>query len=415
MNKPKSLIVIGAGISGVSAFISAVQSEDFNHITIIDPMGVCKGSGFSTFSDKMLCNTPVNLNSVNASNFLDFYQYCIQMGHPYKKEDFVPRSLFLEYVVSRFEKYLGVFKNRGGSVDIIEDKAVAIDYVNKEVLTKESGHYSFGNCIICLGPTQPSGYSIESGSLLNIKSATIFGSKLSAIDLAIFLCSKGIKVEMVSPSGELPNVRSRLHESTINDLTIEEQIRKVSKESKDKNYSKLSVSEKLNKDISDSESNQWQDLIGFGLQEIINNDSPYLKRLLTLAPQVVKRYICSFPYKNALLVQKYMNSGLLSISKGDKSSYKNNTVDWHQFVDCSDYLLPSLIVRDNLIHIRYTDSREVGLEVGGLTKYDIYTSGSLNREVDLVVNYIRYLTQDNHKKINAMNIKREFASENMCS
>ncbi|CAK2772139.1 FAD-dependent urate hydroxylase HpyO FAD/NAD(P)-binding domain-containing protein [Vibrio crassostreae] len=386
----------------------------FDHITIIDPLGVCKGSGFSTFSDKMLCNTPVNLNSVDGNNLLDFYQYCIRMGHPHKKEDFAPRSLFLEYVVSKFEEYLGLFESRGGCIEFVKDKAVAIDYVDKEVLTKESGHHIFGNCIICLGPTRPSGYGIESDSLPEIKSATIFGSKLSAIDLAIFLCSKGIKVEMVSPSGELPNVRSRLHESAPSGSSIEELVRQVSKESKDKSYANLSVAEKLNKDISDSESNQWQDLISCGLQEIMNNGSPYLERLLALAPQIVKRYICSFPYQNALLVQQYMSGGLLSISKGNKSAYKRNAVDGHLFVDGGDSLFPTLTVGGNLIYIRYMESAEVGLDVGDLTKYGIYTSGSLNREVDLVVNYIRYITQDNHKKIKAMNIKREFASENMC-
>ncbi|TFH89419.1 FAD/NAD(P)-binding protein [Vibrio ouci] len=411
--KVKHLAIVGGGVAGISAYISAIRSGAFNRITVFDACGVGKGSGLSAFSDRMLCNTPVELNSIDADNVMDFYHYCVRQGYACTPQDYVPRSLFVEYLVRTFEQHRRQFDAQCGRTEVVNLSVNAINHQTREIITSSGQRYPYDNCLLCLGPTRPSAYDVDQSEVENAKNAVVFGTKLSAIDLSIYLCSKGVHTTMVSPSGELPSVRTRLYERRDGPRFSERVALRQLREAKSLEYRKLNAYSKLTRDIHESGTNTWQDMIGDMLQRNMHKPTPLIRRTLMLAPRIIKRYLSAFTYGNAVLIQQFIDQGLLTILKGNKYDYlspKERTLH----LDGGDALLPQLTMNDHVVQITYEPSSKVNVDVETLSRYGIYASGALNRDVDLVVNYIRYITQNNKKNISLMMKERRAQYEDLC-
>src|SRR5579875_1554112 len=60
----REVVIVGAGIAGVAAFIGAVRSRSVSRVDIVDPRGVGNGIAFATTEPALLCNTSVETMSL---------------------------------------------------------------------------------------------------------------------------------------------------------------------------------------------------------------------------------------------------------------------------------------------------------------------------------------------------------------
>jgi uncharacterized NAD(P)/FAD-binding protein YdhS len=160
-----------------------------------------------------------------------FLSYLLRIGYSVTRDSFVPRRLFGDYLVDRYERYSGLASSVGINVRHISASCRSLtirSHRNYQLALDNGKQLRVTDVMFCTGhgspivpraceqyldyPTVipcpfPEAAMVE--KLPEPCRVLIAGSKLSAIDAALILCREGHTVTMLSPSGELPAVRSR--------------------------------------------------------------------------------------------------------------------------------------------------------------------------------------------------------------
>ena len=233
--KKKSIGIIGAGPSGISAYIEIIRlmHDQLDSIVLFDPNGVMNSFSFNSTLDTTITNTSIGVNSVTCNSQLDFYNW-LRDKTEHKKisaSDFVPRKTVKDYFIARF-KQARDFAQAFGCKTMLVENTVAECTHHKKTFTVKSAlgeNYEFDAVILASGVeinnpmpllSDSNDYIVNpypENNYLNrlnaaCKHVVILGSKLSAIDTAIAVHNQNpnIKITMVSKSAQLPRVRDYL-------------------------------------------------------------------------------------------------------------------------------------------------------------------------------------------------------------
>ncbi|MBC8947885.1 FAD/NAD(P)-binding protein [Xenorhabdus sp. TS4] len=375
----RSLAIVGGGAAGVATFIAAVQHRAAQIIYVIEPGPVGPGMAFFNLDGDVLCNTSIDTMSVVADNPLDFLDYLHKHGHIVTPESFVPRQWVGNYLNQRFLEFSTIALKTG--IDVFHMPHLfrglkvnphrCYTLWHGDSLTPQSLEVT--DVIFCTGlgasrlpevlkphltrPTFIHSPYPEKEMLARIPPQSrvlVIGSKLAAIDAAILLCREGHSVTMISPSGDIPAVRSRLvkspgtffeHKNTMsimnrqgNQLThffpdslkhaylkyFYRALKKYTKIPWREQFSNAnSCRERLREEIAIAEQgkSQWQDMIVnfvYVVNEVHLNDNTYFGG--SFHPNFEKmlhRYITAIALPNAQKLLHYMDSGSLLIQKGE--------------------------------------------------------------------------------------------------
>ncbi|QCT21705.1 hypothetical protein FEM41_19650 [Jejubacter calystegiae] len=357
--------IIGAGATGIAAFIALVRHRACKKIVLIDAYEPGVGQVYANQHPEVLCNTSVELMSLLPPEYNDLLHYLQkQRNVNCTSVSFISRKMIGEYIRQRYHDYLNLAHNYGITVDFIKGSGKCIkrqsngDY---QIYTDNGRKVITNDVIVCTGygnpkilkafrPYQNSSHFFSSPYPENLmqqhirpgSDVLIIGTKLSAIDAALVLCRHGCRVKLTSPSGELPAVRSalvyrsipasllyKLRVTNFTEHNFIPNIRKcflqmladTSETPVKKQFSFASdVIQRLGEEAELARSNQteWQFVI-VGLVEIINNmflSLPFTyKELLKKEIKKTERYIGAMPLQNAEKLLNYASEGLFSCEK----------------------------------------------------------------------------------------------------
>lgn len=226
----RRLVIVGGGASGVAAFVAAVRYGVAQSIDIVDPRGIGRGTAFAARRAALLCNTSVETMSIVDDNPDDFLAYLHSIGVPATRDAFVPRAHVSSYLTSRYEQFAALARAAGIETRLVRAAASGIDKAARGgyVVSLDNGTaLDATDVLVCTGhggPYLPDAVKPHIGAPLLFESlypedrvlaalepasrVLVLGSRLSAVDSALLLCAAGHIVEIVSPSGRLPAVRT---------------------------------------------------------------------------------------------------------------------------------------------------------------------------------------------------------------
>lgn len=224
------VVIIGGAVTGIAAFISFVRSGTFGSVDIIDPNGIANSIAFNTTHESLLCNTSVQTMSVLDDDMDDFRNYLQEQGTLVGEDAFVPRSWVSGYLRARYSRYRDLAQATGIEHRVVRSSARHIKplVLGGYTLQLDDGNtVEASDVLICTGNGDafvpplvgahkglPGVFSTPYPERRLLESfqrpsrVLVLGSRLSAIDSALLLCSAGHKVLMASPSGRLPGVRT---------------------------------------------------------------------------------------------------------------------------------------------------------------------------------------------------------------
>jgi len=229
--KKSRAVIVGGGITGVAALIGLIEHRAVSEIFIIDPGTIGIGRAFATTEAELLCNTTVEMMSIISHDKEDFVKYLRARGFRTTKNDFVPRFYVSQYARDRYQQFveqaqiLGITHQHLLRIATAVIKCIDGSY---RVIMNDGNELSATDVLLCHGygsplipevikphmdkplvfstpyPEQAMLNAIPPGSRI-----LIIGTRLSAIDATLMLCSHGHRVVMTSRTGELPSVRTR--------------------------------------------------------------------------------------------------------------------------------------------------------------------------------------------------------------
>ncbi|MFC6488638.1 FAD/NAD(P)-binding protein [Nitratireductor sp. GCM10026969] len=377
-----TLAIVGAGATGVGAFMAAVQQRIAERIYIIDPQSV-GGTVFRTTDDEIICNTAVDVTSIDPENEYDFLDYLRCTGHAASESAYMPRRVFGDYVKSRYYSAVEKAKQAGIDVKYINGKCEKIEFISKRnynlILSdwSERQELRVTDVLLCTGhgpskiprifephsrhPTFFRSPYPETEMLAKMPTASdvlIVGSKLTAVDAALLLCREGHRVTMMSPSGELPSVRSGVPSGSkfpLSESTLKELMSLWNEEDKLLNYEtikfryllyisrilktidktplrkqisfKNEISEKLKEEIiiAENGSSIWQNFL-FSFLNAANsirmNSQDFKIDIEPNTNHELARYITSTVLPNAKKIFGFIEKKTLSVEKGHVSDVR---------------------------------------------------------------------------------------------
>lgn len=366
----KRIAIVGAGPSGITLLINLLNNISDSDISIFDiGHNFYEGNSFNTNSNKLLLNTTVDTTSVFYEDKLHFYNWLKSNIDFHKsknlKSSFVPRNIASRYLREVLNEYIERSDENNNSVKI-HQSFLSKHITNKKFVDTNLKEHWFDFVILCTGHTSSpinikhnfrklSGHSSYiKGSFLKIgnkiktnDNVLIIGSSLSAIDCLILLNEKKHKGQIcfLSRSGNLPSVRSDmgggysprfLTLSNFKSSNIQEKksifkfkfllFKELLLSSRKEDIRMFFTVEEnpkkqLQIDILNciKLKNKWQSLI-FSALDILTNfwyyftieDRVFIKKKYK---KIIDRLISSMPLENAILINKYLNTGQLSIIK----------------------------------------------------------------------------------------------------
>lgn len=226
----REVVIIGAGVAGIAAFVSAVRNRSVSRIDIVDPRGVGNGVAFATTEPVLLCNTSVETMSLLDDDPYDFLHYLRAQAIDVSPDAFVPRFHVSHYLADRYAHYRMLARDAGvqhrhlrGAARRIEKQPTG----RYRVLLDDGTSLEASDVLICTGsgaPFLPEVLRPHIGApalfeclyperrvmeyLAMPSRILVVGSRLSAVDAALLACGAGHSVVMGSPSGRLPAVRT---------------------------------------------------------------------------------------------------------------------------------------------------------------------------------------------------------------
>ncbi|AMG31509.1 hypothetical protein AL542_14960 [Grimontia hollisae] len=381
MTNIKNIAIVGAGPSGISAYLQLVKEHhtELTSITLFDPQGVGKSFSFNTDLDSSLTNTSVGVTSLYADDKLDYFKWLKDKKPELNatSSDFISRFYFSEYCQDRFQQSRDYAASFGCStfVEHAEVKKIAFRNERMMVTSQHNIDFVFDAVILSTGisASVPDGLQKDCDNLVsnpyperhflsrvtNASNVLILGSKLSAIDICVAIHNQypDAQMTMVSRSGELPSVR----DSLLIKNPVPADFNVLSRLSTRSCSPELNAAKKLELDIANCKSNQnhWEDIVGQFIEEF-NEQVPLMSatqqvQLYSKFQYFIKHYVSSFPLSNAEILLKAITSQKLSIIQKDLSEY--------------------LCVKDNKV---------CGKEAGSIKSYDlvINASGITNKPLE---------------------------------
>lgn len=226
----RRLVIVGGGASGVAAFVAAVRYGAAQSIDIVDPAGIGLGTAFAAKHPALLCNTSVETMSILDDDHGDFLAYLRSIGMRATADAFVPRMYVSRYLRARYEQFAAGARAAGIAHACVKAAVLRIEKAAR-------GHYRLWlddgttleatDVLVCIGhgaPHVPEAIRPHIGAAGLFESlypedcvldalaprsrVLVLGSRLSAVDAALLLCGAGHSVQMASPSGRLPAVRT---------------------------------------------------------------------------------------------------------------------------------------------------------------------------------------------------------------
>ncbi|UIP30699.1 FAD/NAD(P)-binding protein [Photobacterium sp. TLY01] len=347
MTNIKNIAIIGAGPSGISAYLQLVKElhNDLTSITIFDPIGIAESFSFNTDLASSLNNTSVGVSSLYSDDKLDYFKWLQDKKSDLNvsSSDFISRYYFKEYCQDRFWQSKDYADAFGCSTFVENSEVHKLAFKNgRMIVTSQNDIDFFFNAVILatgVTTTTPGGLDNSCTNLItnpypeslflqrvnNDSKVLILGSKLSAIDVSVAIHNKypNAQMTMVSRSGELPSVRSSL----LIKSTVPQDYNSLSRLSASSCADKINAEYKLEQDIACCKSslNHWEDIVGQFIEEF-NEQIPTMTpdrqlRLMSKYQYFIKHYVSSFPLANAEIVLQAIKSGNLTILKKDISDY----------------------------------------------------------------------------------------------
>ena len=362
-----NLAIVGGGASGLSVFTQMIEriKQGFNvhSITIIEKNKlVGPGLAYSDACRGALLNMPADSMGLYANNPLHFSEW-IAVTHPGRtKVVFPPRRQYGEYLAALMTSTVMEAKQLGVHVRIINDDALDIHQINQghELLLASGTKLRAQNVVLAIGNfpgathrelTGTPGYMSCPWPNSRLKaippeaSVSIFGSRLTAVDTAIFLAENGHRgpINMVSRSTRLPKVQGK--SIPFSRRYVLQSLARDVEESADGNFSK--VAQGIQKEIERSMKVDWNEVATFHdpHQELISdianaeNGATQWQAILKSTASIVERYWNRFseddkktffkhvltiwatyrapmPLQNAYKILALMERGQLRVLKG---------------------------------------------------------------------------------------------------
>jgi uncharacterized NAD(P)/FAD-binding protein YdhS len=226
----RRLAIVGSGASGVAAFVAAVRYGVAQSIDLVDPIGIAGGVAFSARHDALLCNTSVETMSIFDDEHDDFLAYLRSIGVSATRNTFAPRAHVSRYLTARYEQFAALARAAGTEHRFVKAAAVRVERATSggyRVSLDDGAILEATDVLLCVGhgaPQVPAQVEPHRGASRLFESlypeqrvlaalrprsrVLVLGSRLSAVDSALLLCEAGHTVEMASPSGRLPAVRT---------------------------------------------------------------------------------------------------------------------------------------------------------------------------------------------------------------
>lgn len=436
-----NIAIIGGGIGGISALAQLTERNIKANFTIYEKAEIAYSSSMLSKNSSHICNTGSLANSLYNNKPDDFDEYLTINKKVTNDNTFVPRGIFIDYVYDTFRQSVKKATETGSHIRIVNKKATSLAaegknscYIFDEDGSKEHYHFVF----VSTGPalediaqySQPEGKTIVANTDPDTLSAfipdknriAILGSKLSAIDAALFIAdeSPDAKITMYSSSGELPSVRNYFFndpEAAMDLHTFPEPKNRddlilMAHYIIEKNNIPISDYSKvpeilLHEEITACEKHisSWERYIK-EFADIANNvtvpDNKYYKNTQEIK-RFISRYISSFPLSNAKKILTLIKEKRLEIKKGGKEDLliKENKIfcktDQREYdgVILSCGLTNSFLKKDNNIYTIVSSGDENDKEITpdditALNKNGIWLSGSLLSNNYPLVNYIGF-------------------------
>ncbi|MER7107311.1 FAD/NAD(P)-binding protein [Streptomyces sp. NPDC000229] len=228
----KDVIIIGGGANAVSAYTRVPAGPGISSVTFVAPHPIGLGGAFGTTDPELLCNTSVDVTSLDPEGTSGLLTYLTARGWPTGRDDFVPRYLVGQYCRERYRQARAAAHERGTTTHHLTARARTVrrDGGRYTVRLDDGREVTGSDVLVCLGLDRPrlpdqlrphrahpelltSPYPIRRLRELPADATVLlYGTKLSAIDAALVLLTgdSGRRVVMTSPSGALPAVRTRL-------------------------------------------------------------------------------------------------------------------------------------------------------------------------------------------------------------
>ncbi|HBH7052776.1 TPA: FAD/NAD(P)-binding protein [Morganella morganii] len=436
-----NIAIIGGGVGGISALAQLTEKNIKTNFTIYEKAEIAYSSSMLSKYSSHICNTSSLANSLYNKKPDDFSEYLILNKKVTDDNTFVPREIFIDYVYDTFEQSVKKATKAGSHIRIVNKKAASLTvegknscYIFDEDGEKEHYHFVF----VSTGPglediaqyIQPAGKTVVANTepdklsafIPDKKSIAILGSKLSAIDAALFIAeeSPDTKITMYSSSGELPSVRDyffnnpeaamELHAfpepKNRDDLILMANYIIEKNNIPISDYSKIPET-LLHEEISTCEKHNpsWEKYIK-DFAEIANNvtlpDNKFYKNTQEIK-RFISRYISSFPLSNAKKILALIKEKTLEIKKGEKDDFFLNKdkiackTDQREYdgIILSSGLTNSFLKKDNNLYTitssRDDHDKEITPEdISALNKNGVWLSGSLLNNHYPFVNYIGF-------------------------
>ncbi|MEU4157917.1 FAD/NAD(P)-binding protein [Actinoplanes sp. NPDC026670] len=228
----EQVVIIGCGMTGVSAYLQLVRHGVVRGVTLIDPHEPGFGPAFGSAHVHALCNTPAGDTSLLPDRPDDLCDYLRGRGWPHDRAAFVPRFQAAQYARTRFLEHRRTAQARGITTRHVRDRAlrVTVGPGGGYLVHLASGDVlPASEVLVCVGLGEPIvpmlmtpyvGHPAfvptpyPAAAMLRQAQpggdVLVLGSRLSAIETALLLIDSGRRVVISSPSGELPAVRTRL-------------------------------------------------------------------------------------------------------------------------------------------------------------------------------------------------------------
>ncbi|WP_100617843.1 FAD/NAD(P)-binding protein [Bacillus cereus] len=371
-----SIAIIGSGAAGVS--LLHYLTVNLNKSNVLKPQvsitiyekesSVGPGIAYQDDCQSLLLNRESKQMSVmveKPNHFWEWYQSKCRMV--FEQEEFLPRSLFGEYLKYVFEKSIQRALKKNIKINIKYNEVTNILKRDKKyvVMTSDKETEEFDQVLICIGSTRlndfynlneksqyiynPYPFKEKMSFIPNNSKVAILGSSLTAIDICLALKENGHrgKIDMLSRRGELPSVRGEIKPYQLKylnrdslmqillirngEITLRDIVRLIKEEFSvlnldwkyifSPNYKDTNIKKKLEAEIRNSQmQGAWQSIL-LAMNGIIEEYWYFLsekdKKLY------IERYDSIFqsrrnpmPVNNAIKILNFLNDGKLSIKKG---------------------------------------------------------------------------------------------------
>jgi uncharacterized NAD(P)/FAD-binding protein YdhS len=221
----KTIAIIGGGASGVLVVLNILkQSTGTIHILWFDAHNAfCKGLAYSTDDDVHLLNVRASNMSVFVDDPMHFANWLTQQQLPFSSQDFVPRTIYGQYLSSTFNELKD--SNANVTITCLAEEVTAIIKNGNEYLISANKGYQAKQVVLAFGnflPAHPRSIYTDFHhsnryfqnafssqvvkSAINQESVLIVGSGLTMIDVVLSLKKHNYagKITAISPHGYLP-------------------------------------------------------------------------------------------------------------------------------------------------------------------------------------------------------------------